>query len=42
MAPRGGGGLGETEVRGKGKVMPAVQRRGGGDWNGGRRGGIWD
>lgn len=42
MALRGSRGLGETEVSGKGMVMPAVQRSSGGDWNGGRGGGIWE
>ena len=43
MAPGGSRGLGETEVSGgKRDVMPAVQRSSGGDWNGGRRGEIWD
>jgi hypothetical protein len=39
----GSRGLGEIEVScGKGKMMLAVQRRSGGDRDGGRRGGIRD
>jgi len=42
VVPRGSMGLGETELSGKRDMMPAVQRSSGGDWNGGRRGGIRD